>query len=161
MDTPIGQCHSHPENKTFAPEITQTIVPVAPKNPISHAGSNFQSPSTIDIGLVHALPETGIIAHAPGWTLFSNLYMSNGTLFILTSKPPSDFPEVRMMISPGLWAYNTPENIALREPTKSDMDFITPEAAQIRWGGNVNKGRRNRVWSVEGNTVSVEAQSYL
>ena len=39
-----------------------------------------------------------------------------------------------MMTSTGLYAENNPENIALREPTKENMDFLTPEQAEQRWG---------------------------
>ncbi|TFK44546.1 hypothetical protein BDQ12DRAFT_708463 [Crucibulum laeve] len=112
----------------------------------------YHTPAPIlDLGFAK-LPETGIIAHAPGWTLFRNLYMSNGTLFLLSSNF-SDFPEIRMMTSTGLPAYNTPENIALREPTKQDMDFISPEEAEAHWGGHAQDGERNRIWTVEGNTM--------
>ena len=93
------------------------------------------------------LPDTLILAHAPGWTLFRNLYMSNGTLFVVASESDrSSFPEVRMMASHPLVAYNTPENIAAREPSNFDMTFITPEEAKTRWG--------DRILPVEGNTVS-------
>jgi len=34
------------------------------------------------------------------------------------------------------------------------MDFITPEDALERWGGEPKRGTTNRVWAVEGNTVS-------
>jgi len=78
--------------------------------------------------------------------------MSNGTLLILTSAP-KEFPEIRMMTSTGLEAVNTPENIATREPTRENMDFITPEDALERWGGKPEIGTTNRVWTVEGNTV--------
>ena len=92
------------------------------------------------------LPDTSILAHAPGWTLFQNLYMSNGTLFLVASESQrSKFPEIRMMASYPMEAFNTPENIAAREPSKFDMAFITPEEAQTRWG--------NRILSVEGSTV--------
>lgn len=97
-------------------------------------------------------PHTSIIAHAPGWTLFKNLYMSNGTLYILTSSPDT-FPEFRLMTSTGLPAENTAENMAAREPTKENMDFITPNDALERWGGDPDRGETNRVWTVEGNTV--------
>lgn len=93
------------------------------------------------------LPDTSILAHAPGWTLIRNLYMSNGTLYLVAGESDrSKFPEIRMMASHPLEAFNTPENIAAREPTIFDMAFITPEEAQTRWG--------NRILSVEGNTVS-------
>lgn len=92
-------------------------------------------------------PDTSILAHAPGWTLFRNLYMSNGTLFLVAEEyQRSKFPEIRKMASHPLEAFNTPANIAAREPSDLDMTFITPEEARTRWG--------DRVWAVEGNTVS-------
>ncbi|KAF5353317.1 hypothetical protein D9756_007986 [Leucocoprinus leucothites] len=100
------------------------------------------------------LPHTTLISHAPGWTLFRNLYMSNGTLFILTETPKT-FPEIRMMTSTGLTAVNTPENIAAREPTEENMDFIKPEDALEKWGGDPDRGQTNRVWTVEGNSLLV------
>ena len=99
-----------------------------------------------------SLPHTSIAAHAPGWTLFRDLYMSNGTLLIV-SPSKEDFPEIRMMSSTGLSAENTPENIALREPTKETMDFLTPERAHQRWGSEDESVYR--VLSVKGNTVSL------
>ncbi|KAF9450770.1 hypothetical protein P691DRAFT_809605 [Macrolepiota fuliginosa MF-IS2] len=98
------------------------------------------------------LPYTTLVAHAPGWTLFRNLYMSNGTLYILTPRPKK-FPEIRLMMSTGLPAENTPQNIAAREPTRENMDFITPDDALERWGGDPDRGVTNRVWTVDGNTL--------
>ncbi|KAK0476796.1 hypothetical protein IW261DRAFT_1552179 [Armillaria novae-zelandiae] len=98
------------------------------------------------------LPYTSIIHHAPGWTLFRNLYMSNGTLFLLSSN--RSFPEFRLMISSAIHMVNTPENAALSEPTLQHMNYITPLEAQKRWGGT-----KNRVWTVEGNTLLVNEPS--
>ena len=106
------------------------------------------------------LPETTILSHAPGWTIFKDIYMANGTLFILSSLP-SDFPEIRQMASTPLIAQNTPENIAAREPTSQTMQFITPIEAKKRWGGDLDRGEGNRVWSVEGNTVSCVIALYF
>ena len=90
---------------------------------------------------------TKILAHAPGWTIFRNLYMSNGTLFIVRDDPlnneEGDFvavdqwPLVRMMTSTGLPGYATEESIREREPTDRDMAFITPAEAASRWGENI------------------------
>jgi len=110
------------------------------------------TPVPVDLSTASVLPETTIVEHVPGWTLFENVYMSNGTLLILSSSPVSEFPDIRYMTSTGLVAENTPENIAAREPTPWNMDFVTPEEALQRWG-KVATGRR--VWSVEGNTVSI------
>ncbi len=76
------------------------------------------------------MPSTTVIGTAPGWTLFENLYMSNGALLIISDDPPSSFPDPLMMTSTGEFdssvhlcvsrkldfrtgapAENTPENI--------------------------------------------------
>jgi hypothetical protein len=83
--------------------------------------------------------------------------MSNGTMFIVADeKGRQTFPEMRMITSTGLEAENTPENIAMREPTDENMRIITPQEAKARWVGVARGGRgkvENRVWTVEGNTV--------
>jgi hypothetical protein len=137
-------------------------------NPVPAAVSKFKFPETVpkppsprsqsesqptDLSSSSNLPETSIISHAPGWTIFSGIYMAEGTLFIVSSYPKSYFPPIRMMTSTGLEAANTPENIRLREPSADNMDFISPEEAKRRWGGDPLLGERNRVWTVNGNTV--------
>ncbi|KAI6021485.1 hypothetical protein BKA83DRAFT_4282540 [Pisolithus microcarpus] len=77
--------------------------------------------------------ETTLVEHVPGWTVFRDIYMFNGTLLIVSSSP-SSFPEIRYMTSTGLAADVTPDNIAAREPTKWNMDFL-------------------KIISVEGNTL--------
>jgi hypothetical protein len=111
--------------------------------------------SPFDIALADSLPETSIFSHAPGWTIFRDLYMANGTLFIVSRQSPSNFPPIRMMVSTPMAAENTPENIQMREPTSQILDIISLKEAQERWGGDIERGQRNRVWSVEGNTVRV------
>ena len=58
-----------------------------------------------------------------------------------------------MMTSPGIAAENTPENIALREPTSDDMQIISPEEAKSRWG-RIENDEPNRILTVKGNTVN-------
>ncbi|KDN33381.1 hypothetical protein RSAG8_13530, partial [Rhizoctonia solani AG-8 WAC10335] len=70
--------------------------------------------------------------------------MSNGTLYIITDDP-SAWPKRRMMIDTGITALNTPENIAAREPTEYDLDWISPKDAEARWG--------KRVWAVPDFTI--------
>lgn len=91
------------------------------------------------------LHPTQLLQHAPGWTAFENLYMSNGTLYLVTSDEIVDssmgrtgWPLIRMMTSTGLPGYATPESILEREPTDRDMAFITPEEANRRWGHRVS-----------------------
>lgn len=90
--------------------------------------------------LAYKIPETALLSHAPGWTVFRNLYMSNGTIYIVTSRP-SKFPDITLITSTGLPAENTPENIAARIPTAEDMAFVTPEEARDLWGGDYEKVR--------------------
>jgi mRNA-degrading endonuclease HigB of HigAB toxin-antitoxin module len=81
--------------------------------------------------------------------------MAGGTFYIVSKRPPSLFPEIRRMVSISMHALATPENIAAREPTVEEMDFLTPEQAKRMWGADVDQGQRNRVWSIEGNTVRI------
>lgn len=115
----------------------------------------IKSPATVDTS--HTIPETTILSHAPGWTVFRNIYMSNGTMYIVTSRP-SSFPDITMMTSTGLAAENTPENIAARMPTAEDMAFITPQEAQDYWGGD-GSHEKNRIWSVPGNSFIINEPS--
>ncbi|KAJ2968384.1 hypothetical protein NUW54_g13235 [Trametes sanguinea] len=65
-------------------------------------------PAAVDTSTT--IPETTILSHAPGWTIFQNVYMSNGTMYIVTSRP-SSFPDISLITSTGLPAENTPENM--------------------------------------------------
>lgn len=124
-----------------------------PKQPSPEIMSYSPLASPFDIALAESLPETSIFSHAPGWTIFQDLYMAEGTLFIVSRQLPSYFPPIRMMISTPIAAENTPENIKMREPTSKILDIISLKEAHERWGGDVERGERNRVWSIEGNTV--------
>ena len=125
------------ESKAASPTLSPTPCPT----PSALAVRPFSADAPKD-----ALPTTRLIKHAPGWTIFENLYMSGGTLFIVTDERDK-WPATRMMTSSGDEAVNTPENIALREPKEKHMSFINPEAARKKWG--------DRVWIVSGTSVSV------
>ncbi|KAI0674799.1 hypothetical protein C8Q78DRAFT_1075167 [Trametes maxima] len=109
-------------------------------------------PAAVDTS--YTIPETTVLSHAPGWTVFRNIYMSNGTMYIVTSRP-SSFPDISLITSTGLPAENTPENIAARMPTSEDMAFITPEEARDLWGGDLDRLEKNRIWTVPGNTFII------
>ncbi|KAF8556341.1 hypothetical protein OG21DRAFT_1602307 [Imleria badia] len=129
-------------------QFSELLVPILPESTGESEGQGT-IPQDTDLSKLPLLPETTIVEHVPGWTLFRDIYMANGTLLILTSSP-SSLPETRYMTSTGLPAYNTPESKAQREPTPWDMDTISPEEALRRWG--IHPSTR-RVWSVEGNTL--------
>lgn len=83
-------------------------------------------------------PRTEVIAHAPGWTIFRNLYLYNGTWFIVTDDP-SDFPLLRLMVSTGAEIWNDEESIKNREPTDKDMKIIFPSEAKTTLGHHASK----------------------
>jgi hypothetical protein len=101
--------------------------------------------------LEHDIPQTELVSHAPGWTIFRNLYMADGTLYVVTSTPES-FPSIDLITSTGLPALNTPESIAERMPTPRDISIISPQEAHQRWGGQ-SMSELNNVFPVEGSTV--------
>ena len=109
-------------------------------------------PAVTSTDVLTTIPETKIIQHAPGWTVFKNLYMSNGTFYVVSDKPRSDFPELLYILSVAIPAINTPENIQARLPTDQEMDFIGTKDAQRRWGPQ-KPGDNNRIWPITGNTV--------
>ncbi len=149
---PLRRC-VHAGLDFFVPDLsTATTTAPSPTPTVSSEKNILVDPLAGPPTALSSLPHTSIAAHAPGWTLFRDLYMSNGTLLIV-SPSKEDFPEIRMMSSTGLSAENTPENIALREPTKETMDFLTPERAHQRWGSEDESVYR--VLSVKGNTVSL------
>ena len=111
------------------------------------------STAVTPVDVLTAIPETEIVQHAPGWTVFKNLYMSNGTFYVVSDKPRSEFPELLYILSVPIPALNTPENIQARLPTEQEMDFIGVDDALLRWGP-VHLGEKNRIWPITGNTVS-------
>ncbi|KAH0827928.1 hypothetical protein J3R83DRAFT_3561 [Lanmaoa asiatica] len=150
-DRPV--VHEHPPQNE---ELSELLVPIPPESS-SEMGGTSTTFRTMDLSGLSSLPETTIVEHVPGWTLFRDIYMANGTLLILTSSP-SSFPDTRYMTSTGLPAQNTPEDKALREPTPWNMDIVSPEEALQRWGDHPST---RRVWSVEGNTVSPNCRELM
>lgn len=114
--------------------------------------SHSTSPSPLSYGPepfsylppTNLLPLTNLVEHAPGWTSYENIYLSNGTLYIVTTDP-STWPQLRMMISTSMEAVNTAENIRAREPTPYVMSFVSPAEADRMWG--------DRIWEVKDWTV--------
>lgn len=144
----------HPAQGSFAvatATVTHEVEVRVTARPFGVAPAPTMAPKPIE--LMDTLPETTIVSHAPGWTLFKDVYMAGGTLFIVSSAPKSSFPEARYMISNPIEAFNTPENIAAREPDDSNICWLSPEIAKKWWGGNVETQERNMIFSVEGGTV--------
>lgn len=106
--------------------------------------------------------QTTVIGHAPGWTMFSNLYMSNGTFFIVTSQDEANasqnssmpwrngtIPIKRFIISTGLPGFDNPQSYQEREPTDHDLRIITNEDANSRWGDRLTVADGHSVRDIE------------
>lgn len=136
-----------------APPPVPVPLPLPPARSPAAPAAIPPAPAPTPLELMEHLPQTTVVSHAPGWTLFKDIYMAGGTLFVVSAAPKSAFPDPRYMISNPIVALNTPENIAAREPDESNVCFIPPETAQHWWGGEVRAGERNRVWTIEGGTM--------
>jgi hypothetical protein len=134
---------SQDSRTNLSPALLDTWHPPSPPSP----------PPSISPNLGREMPHTELVSHAPGWTIFRNLYMANGTLFILTPNPES-FPDIKFITSTGLPAVNSPESIAERMPTARDLAFISPEEAHRRWGRDHSTRELNRIFPIGGSTVS-------
>jgi hypothetical protein len=147
-------------NAHLVPQVHQDPLPNIPR-PAPTALDSWHPPQPHDPpsppplspipNLGRVIPETELVNHAPGWTIFRNLYMADGTLFIVSSNPDS-FPSIDFMTSTGLPALATPESIAERMPTDREIAIITPQEAHQRWGGQ-SMMELNNVFPVEGSTV--------
>ncbi|KAG8925361.1 hypothetical protein FRC02_009719 [Tulasnella sp. 418] len=77
-------------------------------------------------------PETTILRHSAGYTVFDQLYMFNGTILIVSDR--NDLPAIRMMTSSGFPRTNLASDNIKREPTDEHMQIITPSQARERFG---------------------------
>ncbi|WWC66282.1 uncharacterized protein I206_100183 [Kwoniella pini CBS 10737] len=80
---------------------------------------------------------TSVLGHAPGWTIFDQIYLFNGTWYIVTDSP-SSVPLLRLMVSTGNEIWNDEESIKGREPTEKDMRIIFPSEAKRLWGNSAS-----------------------
>ncbi|KAF8349216.1 hypothetical protein F5887DRAFT_1233451 [Amanita rubescens] len=78
-------------------------------------------------------PDTNIVAHAPGWTIFDKLYVYKGVVYIVSDQP-SEVPDLRFVYSKGLFIKNGAENEAARLPTDEDIKVISTKEAKKLFG---------------------------
>jgi len=101
----------------------------------------FSSPSLADIDTRFSwksspVPETTIIAHAPGWTIFDKLYIFNGVVYIVTDDL-STIPEIQFIYSKGIFILPGKANELLRLPTEEDIRVISPSQAKQLFGSGI------------------------
>ncbi|KAG8216197.1 hypothetical protein J3R82DRAFT_8223 [Butyriboletus roseoflavus] len=79
------------------------------------------------------VPSTTIVSHVPGWTIFDNLFLLNGTVYVVTDDLES-VPERKTITSSGVRIADGPESVATRLPTDRDIRVITIDEAQELFG---------------------------
>ncbi|KZT66543.1 hypothetical protein DAEQUDRAFT_730102 [Daedalea quercina L-15889] len=79
------------------------------------------------------VPQTKIVAHAPGWTIFDRLYVLNGTVYIVSDEPDT-IPDRRRITSTSVFIENGPIAEAGRIPTDKDMRVVSTEEAKRLFG---------------------------
>ena len=117
----------------------------------------LQSPSKTDHNLTHAndtvrpkkfetvstwgasekVPDTVVVAHVPGWTIFDRLYALNGTLYVVTDDPAS-VPDRNFIISTALRIANGPIEAAKRIPTDKELRIISTANAKTLFGSGAD-----------------------
>ncbi|KNZ81312.1 hypothetical protein J132_02085 [Termitomyces sp. J132] len=79
------------------------------------------------------VPQTRVLSHAPGWTVFDKLYVLKGVVYIVSDEP-SKVPNVTHMYSKGLFIENGKEAVASRLPTDEDIRVISTKEAKVLFG---------------------------
>ncbi|KAK0201630.1 hypothetical protein DFS33DRAFT_1348883 [Desarmillaria ectypa] len=80
-----------------------------------------------------AVPQTQLISHVPGWTIFDKLYLYNGTIYVVCDDP-QNIPDVSRFYSKGLRILNGKEAEDSRLPTKEDIQIISSKEANALFG---------------------------
>ena len=83
-----------------------------------------------------------------GWTMFDQMYILNGTVYLVSDEPET-FPDRKYMTSAGIDIENSPEMVVARQPTDKDMRIISTVEARKLFGTGANR--------VQGVTVRVLA----
>ncbi|KIK91684.1 hypothetical protein PAXRUDRAFT_617656 [Paxillus rubicundulus Ve08.2h10] len=79
------------------------------------------------------IPTTRIVSHVPGWTIFDNLYLLNGTVFIVSDEP-KQVPDRKTIISTAVKIDNGDVAVASRLPTDRELRVISTDDARELFG---------------------------
>lgn len=86
---------------------------------------------------LHFQPNLLLTFAFKGWTVFDNLFLLNGTVFVVSDDPES-VPDRNTITSTGLKIENGAEAVAARLPTDREFRVITINQAQQLFGMNAN-----------------------
>ncbi|KAF7297141.1 hypothetical protein MIND_00947000 [Mycena indigotica] len=78
-------------------------------------------------------PESQVLSHVPGWSIIDKLYISNGTVYIVSDDPDA-VPDRDNMYSKGVDILPGKEAEESRLPSDNDIQIITTAAARKLFG---------------------------
>ncbi|KDR82602.1 hypothetical protein GALMADRAFT_57116 [Galerina marginata CBS 339.88] len=119
---------------TPQPPVPDSVVQTT--NLTSESPVEAQSPSPIDTRLTwgsSSPPETKVVVHVPGWTLFDKLYILKGVVYIVADHP-SSVPDVQFIYSKALPIKEGKEAELSRLPTKDEIQVISTKEAKKLFG---------------------------
>ncbi|KIK36942.1 hypothetical protein CY34DRAFT_810851 [Suillus luteus UH-Slu-Lm8-n1] len=81
------------------------------------------------------VPNTRVVSHVPGWTIFDNLFVLNGTVFVVTDFP-SSIPDRLTITSTAVDIFNGEDAVNSRTPGNREMQIISTDQAQRLFGSS-------------------------
>ncbi|KAG1794183.1 uncharacterized protein HD556DRAFT_1371462 [Suillus plorans] len=81
------------------------------------------------------VPNTRVVSHVPGWTIFDNLFVLNGTVFVVTDFP-SSIPDRLTITSTAVDIFNGEDAVNSRTPGDREMQIISTSQAQRLFGSS-------------------------
>ncbi|KIJ65844.1 hypothetical protein HYDPIDRAFT_27072 [Hydnomerulius pinastri MD-312] len=83
------------------------------------------------------VPTTNIVSHVPGWTIFDNLFVLNGTVYIVTDEPDK-VPSLETMTSTAVKIDNGAVAVASRLPTDREIRVVSTDEARVLFGAGAD-----------------------
>ncbi|KAG6845116.1 hypothetical protein H0H87_000543 [Tephrocybe sp. NHM501043] len=127
-------------HKSDAPTVHTVPNPLHGSHTSSHHFVNASAlrpePQYLDAHLTwgsSSVPQTRVLSHAPGWTVFDRLYIFKGVVYIVSDEP-SMVPNVTHIYSKGFFIENGAEAVASRVPTDEDIRVISTKEAKTLFG---------------------------
>ncbi|KJA14321.1 hypothetical protein HYPSUDRAFT_150577 [Hypholoma sublateritium FD-334 SS-4] len=118
-----------------APSISDSLPKFVTDTIASPPASQVHNPHKVETRLSWGAspPETNILSHVPGWTIFDKLYILKGIVYVV-SDDPSNVPDIRFMYSKALNIAEGKEAEDSRLPDASDIQVISPKQAAKLFG---------------------------
>ncbi|GLB38269.1 putative protein of unknown function (DUF563) [Lyophyllum shimeji] len=112
-------------------------------SPSATSSSSLRSENTQILGAhlswgSSPVPQTKVLAHVPGWTIFDRLYIFKGVVYIVSDEP-TKVPNVTHIYSKGLFIENGIEAQASRLPTDEDIQVISSKEAKTLFGTGAHR----------------------